>query len=97
MRAWHHLFAVLIAFGLGVVTHAAYIRYHHPLKHTWECQIVSVNGPIYWFQRPNKELFEMYFDNPPKDLRGLSMYPLRDLTYTDDNADLRHFVKAQIK
>lgn len=62
-------------------------------KHTQQCQFVYATGRCYWFTRPDHEFFEMCFDNPPPFKAGLY---LRDITYTDDNADLRHFVKAQL-
>lgn len=61
-------------------------------KHTQQCTFTYSTGKCYWFERPNHEFFEMCFDNPPPLARGAV---LRDITYTDDNADLRHFVKAQ--
>jgi hypothetical protein len=66
----------------------------HPEKHTGKVQVAGVYGPSFWFIRPNGEAFEMYFDNPPAVLRlGLN---LEDITYTDDNADMRHLVKLRI-
>jgi hypothetical protein len=44
--------------------------------------------------RPNNEIFEAYFDNPPAMVQPGMV--LIDLAYTDDNADLRHFVKATV-
>lgn len=84
-------FALFVAFTLGVLADIGVRRYHHPLKHTWDCQVVSANSHIFWFIRPNRELFEMYFDNPPILQPGMALH---DLAYTDDNADMRHFVKA---
>lgn len=87
------LAAALFAAGAG--THKAYQAHRHPLKHTWDCQIVLIgNAGTFWFERPNKELFEMYFDNPPILRVGMAF---KDVTYTDDNADMRHFVKATMK
>jgi hypothetical protein len=79
--------------AISISTHAA-IHRHHPLKHTWECRVLAVNGHSFWFVRPNNELFEAYFDNPPLLRPGM---PLSDIAYTDDNADQRHFVKATFK
>jgi hypothetical protein len=54
----------------------------------------GVFGPSFWFLRPTGEAFEMYFDNLPAVLRiGL---PLDDITYTDDNADMRHLIKIKV-
>jgi hypothetical protein len=70
-------------------------HYRHPLKHTWDCQLVQqASKSSYWFVRPNHEIFEMFFDNPPIFPVGVQ---LRDIAYTDDNADMRHFVKATLK
>jgi hypothetical protein len=78
----------------GWMSGIAWRRFHHPLKHTWACSIIAENGPVFWFMRPNGELFEAFFDNPPIFRVGTQ---LSDLAYTDDNADLRHFVKATLK
>lgn len=87
------LLAAFFMAGLG--SDRLVIHYHHPLKHTWDCQLVSHNTEhTFWFVRPNKELFEVYFDNPPILQVGMSF---KDIAYTDDNADLRHFVKATLK
>jgi hypothetical protein len=84
------LLIMLLGFTAGAVA-----RHHgHPEKHTGKVQVAAVFGPSFWFIRPNGEAFEMYFDNPPAVLRiGLS---LEDITYTDDNADMRHLVKLRI-
>jgi hypothetical protein len=92
MKIRYHIVASLIAFSLGGVSHKLYATYHHPLKHTWDCQVIArPSEHIYWFMRPNREIFEAYFDNPPILAPGMT---LKDVAYTDDNADLRHFVRA---
>lgn len=48
-------------------------------------------GSSFWFARPNGEVFEMFFDNPPPFQPGMRM---DDITYTDDNESMRHFLKA---
>jgi len=47
----------------------------------------------FWFLRPDQEVFEMFFDNPPKLQTGTN---LADIVYTDDNSWERHFVSAQL-
>lgn len=47
-------------------------------KHTWNCQLVYKDpGGLFYFQRPNKEIFTMLFDNPPSLYLGIK---LRDIT-----------------
>jgi hypothetical protein len=84
--------ALTMVLGVGL---GAGLRGHgHPEKHTGKVQVAGVFGPSFWFLRPNGEAFEMYFDNPPAVLRlGLS---LDDITYTDDNADMRQLVKIKV-
>lgn len=68
----------------------------HGVKHTGPCQVVPAfnHSSCSWFVRPNNEVFEMCFDNPPNFLRtGVAF---KDITYTDDNANMRHFIKAQL-
>jgi hypothetical protein len=87
---------VILLFGSGAATHKAYQHFHHPLKHTWDCQLVSrPTEHVFWFARPNREIFEMYLDNPPAILMPGQIF--RDVAYTDDNEDMRHFVKATLK
>lgn len=92
------LLAVVViasAFAGGVSSHKLYVARHHPLKHTQECQLVQqASGGSFWFMRPDNELFEMYFDNPPILRQGMRF---KDIAYTDDNADMRHFVNATLK
>jgi hypothetical protein len=84
-----------VLFTSGCFSHAGYVRYHHPLKHTWDCQLIAQpTGHVYWYMRPNHELFEVYWDNPPLSWAGAQF---KDIAYTDDNADMRHFVKATLK
>ena len=93
-RVSHRTVKMLVWFmwlWIGVGAHKLCQSHYHPLKHTWDCQVVYVNSHIYWFMRPNHELFEMYFDNPPILQLGMQLH---DIAYTDDNADMRHFVKA---
>jgi hypothetical protein len=82
--------AVLIPIGFALGWH----HQGHIEKHTGRAQVVAANGPRFWFLRPNGEVFQMYFDNPPEVFRsGLT---LDDITYTDDNADMRHLVKLRL-
>lgn len=65
-------------------------------KHTGPCQVVPqlVHGSCTWLVRPNNEVFEMCFDNPPNWMQiGVAF---KDITYTDDNRNMRHFVKATL-
>jgi hypothetical protein len=87
--------AAVLLFACGMGSDRLVIRYRHPLKHTWDCQLVArPTEHSFWFMRPNRELFETYFDNPPIFQPGTQF---KDITYTDDNADLRHFVKATVR
>lgn len=75
-------------------------RGYHPIKHT---QVVTCVGTstipgfkytVYYMERPNKEVFTMMFDNPvaiPPNTK------LKDVAYTDVDAQTLHFVKAQIQ
>lgn len=67
----------------------------HKQKHTGPVivQFRVANGKCIWFQRPNLEVFEACFDNPPLFGNGLV---LADITYVDDNANWRHFLKATL-
>jgi hypothetical protein len=87
-------FTIIGALIGGGITYGFAHRPHRQ-KHTGPCTLsLRFSARCYWFTRPNTEFFEMCFDNPPPlALNGA----LADITYTDDNADLRHFVKAQIK
>lgn len=71
--------------------------YHTQNKHTGPIVISGhgISSGCAWFIRPNKELFEACFDNPPEWFQN--GMPLDDLVYTDDNADTRHFIKAVLK
>jgi hypothetical protein len=87
--------ALCCVFAGGAGSHKLYVARHHPVKHTWECQMVQQASPgAFWFVRPNHELFEMYFDNPPILRPGMLF---KDIAYTDDNADMRHFLAATLK
>lgn len=96
---------LLFALGLGSGTggYGLRLKYHHPLKHTGRCTPISVNGPIFWFKRPNGEMFEMLFDNPPLMMyktnqlgQAVGWFSLLDIVYKDDNADMQHFVSDQL-
>ena len=79
---------------LGAAAHKAYAALSHPLKDTGPVQVINiVGGHAWWFIRPNREIFEAYFDNPPV-LLGYGAR-LDHLWYRDDNAWMRHFEKAQ--
>jgi hypothetical protein len=87
-------FTIIGAIIGGGITYGFAHRLHRQ-KHTGPCTFtLRFTSRCYWFTRPNTEFFEMCFDNPPPLAVNT---PLFDITYTDDNADLRHFVKAQIK
>jgi hypothetical protein len=89
--------AILITLSLsaGAGGHKLYATKHHPLKDTQQCTVLyRVSEHIIWFVRPNREIFEAYFDNPPLLMQGATY---SHIYYTDDNADLRHFVKATVK
>lgn len=91
------LLAAVAFWGLftGALSDRLVIHYRHPLKHTWDCVLIDhPTEHTFWFIRPNREIFEAYFDNPPIFPVGTQF---RDIAYTDDNADLRHFVKATIR
>lgn len=85
------LFTLLLCALIGI---SAVRAYAHRTKHT---------GPVLythrktvsclWFMRQNGEIFESCFDNPPP---FQNLMQLDDITYTDDSADLRHFVKAKL-
>lgn len=86
---------LIFAFLLGGLSFKGFSAIHHPQKHTGEAQCIQRNAAAFWFIRPNRELFEMYFDNPPGILSpGLTF---SDITYTDDNGWERHFIKATVK
>lgn len=79
---------------LAVLLLGATLGCSHPLKHTQACTMsLKLTSQCYWFVRPDGEIFEMCFDNPPPFSVGMDF---RDISYKDDNADLRHFVKAQL-
>jgi hypothetical protein len=89
---------VILTLCAVFITTIGVFLHHKEVKHTGPCQFVtSIDSKRYWFMRPaDKELFEMYFDNPPMTVRMVSAPNLVDIYYTDDNADMRHFVKLQI-
>lgn len=63
-------------------------------KHTGPFTVAyrDASARCYYLIRPNGEIFISCFDNPPEFSRGMM---LDDMTYRDDNEDLKHFVKAQ--
>ena len=89
------ILSYVLAAAIGAGSVAGYHRFHHPLKHTQACFLAQSDGRSFWFIRPNREIFEMYLDNPPEIFNRVRDF--RDITYTDDNADMRHFVSAQLK
>lgn len=68
---------------------------HRPDKHTGACQFIykDMTGSRFWFSRPNGEIFEMYYDNPPAFGLGIKF---SDITYKDDGPDHRLFIKAKV-
>jgi hypothetical protein len=89
------LLVLAVAFFLGGLTERFLIYHLHPLKHTWDCVFIAqASRGAFWFERPNGEIFEMYFDNPPILRVGMAV---QDIAYRDDNADMRHFVYARMK
>lgn len=79
--------AVICAIAIG----AAGI-FRHPIKHTGPCVFMRRDSTqCYWFVRPNRESFEMCFDNPPNVMVVAQSFD--DVTYVDDNADFRHLLK----
>lgn len=82
---------LMVLFGWGLYFGISHI--HHQ-KHTGAIQFIYQTNPkCYWFVRPDREAFEMCFDNPPP-LRPNGW--LDDLTYTDDTTDLKHFIKMRV-
>lgn len=77
------------ALAVGVGHHVA----RGTVKHQGPCTVMVNNDGRLWFQRPNGELYSMYFDNPPAFSVGVKF---SDLAYTDDSADMKHFVSATL-
>jgi hypothetical protein len=75
----------------------ATIGCHPQEKHTGPAQLIYISEgrTQFWFVRPNHELFEMCFDNPPPQWFLNNRFV--DITYFDDNADKRHFIKARLE
>lgn len=90
------MLVIALMFIAGVFIGAGGLHWHyHSQKHTGPATLaLRFTSRCYWFQRPNAEIFEMCFDNPPPWTQGLGF---SDITYTDDNADLRHLMKAQLR
>ena len=84
---------------LLVLLGGSYFTYHHiPRdKHTQNVQIIQVKTnnaghPVWVLGRPNKEIFEMEFDN---DIPQVSVgVAFRDIVYRD-HGSYRHLVKIQ--
>jgi hypothetical protein len=83
-------FAILLAIFMGGFGTA---RLHKHVKHTGPARVVMSQYGHVWFTRPDNEVFEMWFDNPPPINSGLS---LADIAYTDDNRDERHFLSMTL-
>lgn len=80
---------LLLLFSLGCPSFRAE-------KHTGPCSLIFVGSESrFWFIRPNKEMFEMYFDNPPEVLKYTRDF--NDIVYVDDGPNYRHFIKAVLK
>lgn len=78
----------------SVMTLAHYAT--RPVKHTGPAALAYIRADkhnCYWFSRPNAEVFEMCFDNPPPFNLNMKFY---DIAYKDDNKDLRHFLSAVV-
>jgi hypothetical protein len=66
---------------------------YHPQKHTGPITVVGYNfSNEYIMWRPNNEVFMMKFDTDVDFCFG----PLDDITYTDVDANVRHFIKATL-
>jgi len=88
MRLAEFVLCIIVVLGIGVS------HFSHPLKDTQRCQLFRVTGQSFWFVRPDGEVFEMFFDNPPAALSpGMNF---THVLYKDDNAYMRHFVSAQL-
>jgi hypothetical protein len=89
------MFSVLFIAALATILFFGGRSYsRHRQKHTGPVLVshrASTN--CFYFVRPNDELFVTCFDNPPAfDVK----MKFRDIVYTDDNEDLKHFVKASL-
>lgn len=94
MKLRHFLVPLVALIAIGL---SAPKLWPHGIKHTGRC-VRSFRSPsdtrCDWFVRPNNEIFEACWDNPPDFVDGLTF---EDISYKDDNADLRHFIKAKLK
>jgi hypothetical protein len=83
----------MIVIGVGV---DRTVEMLNKQKHTNDCQLLHVSGGQYTFRRPNDEVFEMYFVNPPNIPVGAE-FDGDGITYTDAPHDMRTFIKAKTK
>lgn len=90
-----------IGLMLGVIAMLIlFVTVYKPLlfrseKHTGPVVVVSQNGETFQMLRPNREFFEMKFDEhtSPVVCTGAKF---DDIVYKDVDTDTRHFIKATV-
>lgn len=85
---------MIVLFAVGMVGCGKQVKHTQVVTCVGSSTIPGFKYTVFYMERPNKEVFTMMFDNPaaiPPNAK------LKDVVYTDVDANTVHFIKAQIQ